>query len=71
MTPFFCSLCSGPIQSGERYDPQVVGWQRQAVGKSRRGGSDIVGRESTGRVAHSRCVDRERQGLNAQQGELV
>jgi hypothetical protein len=67
----FCMLCNGPIRDGENWDPQIIGWQRQAVGKSRRGGSDIVGREHTGRVAHSRCVDRERRGVSAQQGQLV
>ena len=69
--PFFCALCSAPVQIGERFDREVRGWERKALGGSRRGGSDIALREHTDRVAHSRCVELARSGVSAHQEQLA
>jgi hypothetical protein len=68
---FFCSLCNGPIQDGERFDRQVSGWERKALSTARRGGSDVLLREHTDRVAHSRCVDASKAGISPQQEAML
>lgn len=67
----FCALCNGPIQNGEILAEQITAWRVKGIGTSRRGGSDVVLRETTGRVAHQRCLDRQRSGVSVQQGQLV
>ena len=67
----FCSLCSGPIHQGERFDRQITAWERRGLGQSRRGGSDVLLREHTDRVAHSRCVDASKSGVSPQQEQLI
>lgn len=51
---------------------RIVGWERRAVGGTRRGGSDVVLREPLGeKFACSPCVDRQKHGVSPSQASLM
>ena len=68
---FFCALCNGEVKNGEILAEEITAWRVKGIGTSRRGGSDVVSREPTGRVAHQRCLDRQRSGISPQQEQMV
>lgn len=66
-----CSFCREPVDPASSYR-RVSGWERKAYGRtSRKGGSDIVLRESHDEFACSACITRIKAGINAEQGALV
>ena len=67
-----CFYCAEPVDPSEwsTYH-RIVGWERKALGASRRSGSDIKLREPREEFAHARCVDRAAQGINARQESLL
>lgn len=65
-----CTFCGSEID--ERSDwHRVSGWERKAAVASRKGGSDIVLRESHDEFACSACITRLKSGFNVGQGTLV
>ena len=63
---------------GDQVDPlarstwrRVVGWERKALAESRRGGSDIVLRETRDEYACPSCVTRLQAGLPVAQESLL
>jgi hypothetical protein len=65
-----CVLCGGVVEESTAYR-RVSGWERKAVAESRKSGSDIVLRETSGELACSSCISRLRLGLNVQQEALL
>jgi hypothetical protein len=49
----------------------VVGWERKAQAASRRGGSDIKGREQRDEYACNACVSRIGSGVSVHQEALI
>lgn len=72
MNPHTCWRCGDSI---DPHDPltytRVQGWERRAIGASRRGGSDIVLRERLPEYAHGSCVEKARMGVSPEQQELI
>jgi hypothetical protein len=66
-----CPLCGQPVHDPDLGVVEVAGFELKSQQASRRGGSDIVLREPTGRVAHPDCVVRARAGLSPLQEQLV
>lgn len=71
MTERRCFYCLDPV------DPQssfvwhrVIGWERKAVAKSRRSGSDIALREPRDEYACNACISRLRGGVPATQNTI-
>lgn len=64
-----CHRCGKPIPEGTGYE-EVVGWQRKARGSSRRGGSDVVLREGTGKWRCAGCIHVMKLGHAPEQTSL-
>lgn len=59
-----CPFCQKGIDPLSRYAlRKVTGWERKAVGPSRKSGSDIVFREPLDEWAHGACIALAKQGL--------
>jgi ferredoxin len=65
-----CSFCPETVELRDAYQ-RITGWERKAVVASRKGGSDIVLRESCDEFACSACIARLRSGVNVEQGALL
>lgn len=67
-----CAECGQPLNP---LDPNVYqrvqGYERKAIGASRKSGSDIVCRSPLQEFAHSHCVSRLKMGLSPGQGSMV
>jgi hypothetical protein len=50
---------------------RVMGWERKALGASRKSGSDIVLREPREEFACRTCIDRLKRGVSVDQGSLL
>ena len=62
-----CTFCGEPVNPRSRSTyTRMQGWDRP--GKA--GGSDVVLRERLAEWAHPWCIDRERNGIHAQQETL-
>lgn len=67
-----CFYCAESVDPHETTTyRRIVGWERKALGASRKSGSDIKLREPREEFAHSRCVDRAARGINARQESLL
>lgn len=68
-----CILCQESIDpSSSQTLHRVTGWEKRALRSStRRGGSDITGRERTGELAHAFCVANQRRGVAPTQESLI
>jgi hypothetical protein len=66
-----CSLCGKPIPEGIRPYRGVHGWERKALAESRRGGSDIVARQSLDEYACDQCIRRLQAGIAPTQESLL
>ncbi len=67
-----CFYCGSTVDTQDQSAfRRVVGWERKAVSASRKGGSDIVLRESIDDYACFACVERLKMGLNAAQESLL
>lgn len=69
-----CHFCGGQIDPRiQTVWRQVTGWERKATtSSSRKGGSDIVLRESVpDMVACNSCIDSVKRGVGPMQGSLV
>jgi len=67
-----CFYCGGQVDPLARSTwRRVVGWERKALAESRRGGSDIVLRESRDEYACPSCVTRLQAGLPVAQESLL
>ncbi len=65
-----CTFCSEPIAVRLAYR-HISGWERKAMGSSRRGGSDVVLRKAHDEFACSACIVRAKSGLNVNQEALL
>ena len=65
----FCRAVVDPLD--QAVYRRCVGWERRALGETRRGGSDIVLRELRDEYACPVCVARLRAGLDARQESLL
>ena len=66
----YCDCSVDPNANGTY--TRVRGWERKAYSASRRGGSDIVLRETTPDVfACQFCVDKLKAGVNVSQESLL
>ncbi len=65
-----CKFCSEPTDARLAYR-RVSGWERKAVGPSRRGGSDVVLRKAHDEFACPVCIVRAKSGLNVNQEALL
>ena len=67
-----CHFCGEPIDPTNRYTWRAVtGWERKALDRSRRSGSDIALREPRDEWAHDMCVSRARAGVAPLQESLL
>jgi hypothetical protein len=67
-----CQICGKPVDPVSKQTLQrVTGWQRMAMQASRRGGSDILARETVQEWAHPSCVDRAKNGIHHDQDSLL
>jgi hypothetical protein len=67
-----CTYCKRPVDPrAQTTYRRVLGWERKALARSRRGGSDITLRESRDEFACPTCVDRLQQGLGIGQESLL
>jgi hypothetical protein len=65
-----CALCGQAISAGDQIAREVGGWeQNQALGAT--GGSNVIGRQPTGRLAHWSCVVAIKHGVTPGQGSLA
>jgi hypothetical protein len=63
-----CPFCGKPIDPASRYSlRRVTGWERKAIGPSRKHGSDIVFREPLDEWAHGGCISAAKHGLLGQE----
>lgn len=65
-----CTFCGGEVDERSAFR-RVSGWERKAVVASRKGGSDIVLRQSHDELACFACITRLRAGVNVAQESLV
>ena len=70
MNDVTCKFCSEPTDSRLAYR-LISGWERKAVGPSRRGGSDVVLRKAHDEFACPVCIVRAKSGLNVNQEALL
>jgi hypothetical protein len=67
-----CHFCGEPVDPLARDTyRRVVGWERKALAESRKGGSDIVLRESVADFAHSGCIALVQSGVSPKQVSLL
>jgi predicted RNA-binding Zn-ribbon protein involved in translation (DUF1610 family) len=67
---FVCTYCGESVAESLAYR-RVSGWERKALGASRKGGSDIVLREAHDEFACAACIARLKAGINVEQGALL
>ena len=65
-----CVYCGKTVDESHGYR-RVVGWERKAVGSSRKGGSDIFLREHRDEFACGPCIARMKLGLSVAQESLL
>ncbi len=70
MPDMTCTFCSEPIDVRLAYR-RISGWERKAVGQSRRSGSDVVLRKAHDEFACPVCIVRAKSGLNVNQEALL
>jgi len=67
-----CAYCDEPVDpNSPSVYRRITGWERKAVASSRRGGSDIVLRESGPYWACDACIRRLQAGVDIKQGSLL
>jgi hypothetical protein len=67
-----CHFCGEPVDPLARDTfRRVVGWEKKALAESRKGGSDIVLRETVDEFAHGLCILRAKQGVAVGQASLL
>ena len=66
---YFCGELVDPL-ARDTYR-RVTGWERKALGESRKGGSDIVLRAAVEEFAHPGCVVLVQNGLLPAQALLL
>lgn len=67
-----CALCGELVDPLDRHTwRRVVGWERKAIGQSRKSGSDIALREPRDEYAHAHCIRLYRLHVHVGQGTLV
>ena len=65
-----CALCNAEIEPGQKYAREVKGWEQDhRLGAS--GGSNVIARSPTGRLAHWGCVTALRHGVTPGQATLA
>ena len=66
-----CHYCGDPVDPTKRNVwRRVIGWERKALSATRRGGSDIAGREPLNEHACDYCVSRLVRGLSPAQASF-
>ncbi len=65
-----CTFCSEPVDDRLAYR-LISGWERKALGASRRGGSDVVLRKAHDEFACTACIARAKAGINVHQEALL
>ena len=70
MSDVTCTFCSESVDARLAYR-LISGWERKAVGTSRRGGSDVVLRKAHDEFACPVCIVRAKSGLNVNQEALL
>jgi hypothetical protein len=67
-----CHYCTLPVDpDAPSTYRRIEGWERRALGVSRRGGSDITLREQLDVFACPVCIERLRSGLSVGQEALL
>lgn len=67
-----CALCGHEVNPSSAMTwRRVHGWERKAMGVSRKSGSDIVLREPGDELAHDDCIRRAKRGLAPTQESLM
>ena len=67
-----CYFCGEPVDPTARDTyRRTVGWERKALGETRKGGSDIVLRAAGDELAHGRCILMVKTGLSPAQESLL